>query len=175
MTAKKITNRSFFTCSAEELAPKLLGKNVCHKESDGFVIKCRIRVTEAYPTDDVVNDAVRAAKAGKKTSQLSEGGRVYVKSTRGSCRFDIIAGQQGDSESVLIRGLDSYAEGPFIASDALNITPILDGTDLLSSDSDIWIEEDGTTVEMNPPTTRIGLSESQERLLRFSAKSFTFE
>ncbi|MFR1423294.1 MAG: hypothetical protein ACLSSX_08565, partial [Dysosmobacter sp.] len=51
----------------------------------------------------------------------------------------------------------------------------LDGTDLLSSDSDIWIEEDGTTVEMNPPTTRIGLSESQERLLRFSAKSFTFE
>lgn len=98
-----------------------------------------------------------------------------MKSARGSCRFDIIAGQQGDSESVLIRGLDSYAEGPFIASDALNITHILDGTDLLSSDSDIWIEEDGTTVEMNPPTTRIGLSESQERLLRFSAKSFTFE
>lgn len=47
MTAKKITNRSFFTCSAEELAPKLLGKILCHKESDGFVIKCRIRVTEA--------------------------------------------------------------------------------------------------------------------------------
>lgn len=41
MTAKKITNRSFFTCSAEELAPKLLGKILCHKESDGFVIKCR--------------------------------------------------------------------------------------------------------------------------------------
>ena len=33
MTAKKITNRSFFTCSAEELAPKLLGKILCHKES----------------------------------------------------------------------------------------------------------------------------------------------
>ena len=49
-----------------------------------------------------------------------------MKSTRGSCRFDIVAGQQGDSESVLIRGLDSYAEGPFIASDALNITPSLD-------------------------------------------------
>ena len=175
MNAKRITDRSFFTCKAEELAPKLLGKILCHKDHDGFVIKCRIRVTEAYPTDDIVNDAVRAAISGKKTSQLGEGGRIYVKSSRGSCRFDIVAGQQNDRESVLIRGLDAYAEGPFIASDALNITPMLDGIDLLSLESDVWLEDDGTTVKMNPPTVRVGLSESQDRLLRFSAKSFTFK
>jgi len=67
------------------------------------------------------------------------------------------------------------ADGRRCPLDNRTVKFILDGTDLLSSDSDIWIEEDGTTVEMNPPTTRIGLSESQERLLRFSAKSFTFE
>lgn len=175
MSAKRITDRSFFTCSAEELAPKLLGKILCHKDNDGFVIRCRICVTEAYPNADVVNDAARAAKSGKTTTQLSEGGHIYVKSSRGSCRFDIVAGQKNDGESVLIRGLDSYAEGPFNASEALNITPTLDGADLLSSDSDIWLEDDGTIAEINPPTARVGLSESQDKLLRFSARAFVFQ
>ncbi len=174
MSTKRITNRDFFTCSAEELASKLLGKILCHKENDGFVIRCRIRVTEAYPTDDPVNDAVRADKSGKTTTQFGEGGRLYVKSSRGSCRFDIVAGHDNDRESVLIRGFDSYPEGPFNASEALNITTALDGIDLLSSESGIWLEDDGTIVEANAPTVRVGLSESQDKLLRFSAKSFTF-
>ena len=72
MNVKRITDRSFFTCPAEELAPKLLGKVLCRKAEDGFVIRGRINVTEAYPTDDKVNDAARAAKSGKVNTQMQE-------------------------------------------------------------------------------------------------------
>ena len=44
MNAKRITDRNFFTCPAEELAPKLLGKVLCRKAEDGFVIRGRINV-----------------------------------------------------------------------------------------------------------------------------------
>ena len=44
MTAKKITDRSFFTCSAEELAPKLLGKILSQKQPYVIEIKGLIRV-----------------------------------------------------------------------------------------------------------------------------------
>lgn len=178
MNAKRITDRSFFTCPAEELAPKLLGKVLCRKAEDGFVIRGRINVTEAYPTADKVNDAARAAKSGKVNTQMQEGGVIYVKNSRGSFRFDIVAGHAGDGESVLIRGLDAYTEGPFIAADAMSIDSGLDGTDLLSSESLIWVEDDGVSVELNEPRPRVlgekAPSESAERLLRFTVKAFTF-
>ena len=75
---------------------------------------------------------------------------------------------------MLIRGVDAYPEGPFYASWALNITLDLDGADLTSKESEIWLEDDGTIAEINPPTERVGLSESKDKLLRFSVKSFIF-
>lgn len=174
MKSKRITDRAFFTCSAEELAPKLLGKIICKKENDGFIIRCRINVTEAYPGDDPVNDAVRAARNGKETAQLKEGGIVYVKSTRGGFRFDIVAGEAGNGESVLIRGVDPYAEGPFIAAAALNIDETFDGVDLVSPDAPIWLEDDGAAAKSASPTQRVlgekAPTESLEKRLRFAAK-----
>ena len=179
MKARRITNRGFFTRPAEELATGLIGKVICRKVEDGFVIRCRISVTEASPTNDEVNVAARAARSGRTNTQMQEGGVVYVKRSRGSCRFDIVAGHAGDGESVLIRGLDAYGEGPFIAADALSIDSSLDGADLLSSESLIWLEDDGVTVELNEACPRVlgekAPLESSGKLLKYTVKSFIFD
>ena len=47
MNAKRITDRSFFTCPAEELAPKLLGKILC-RPVENRVIRFRLTEVEAY-------------------------------------------------------------------------------------------------------------------------------
>ena len=179
MKTKRILDRAFFTCSAEELAPKLLGKILCRKDSDGCIIKNRICVTEAYPTDDAVNDAVRAARVGKTTAQTRVGGTIYVKEMRGGCRFDIVAGNVGDGESVLIRGIDPYPEGPLIAADALLVDTSLDGADLLADESSIWLEDDGVKVQWNVPTQRrLGDKapiDSVEKQLRFTIKEIVMD
>ena len=60
MGTKRITDRDFFMCAADELAKKLIGKVLCHqigKGDDKFVIKTRITATEAYLKDDSCLDA----------------------------------------------------------------------------------------------------------------------
>ncbi len=175
---KRITDREFFERKAEEVAQDLLGKIICRKEDDGFVIKCRITVTEAYPTNDSVNDNERAKKNGKSTVQSLNGGVLYVKKHRDGYRFDIVAGKEGDSESVLIRGLDAYDEGPMISAYALNINCDLNGIDLTSVDSIVWIEDDNSTVIPNEPTKRVlgekANIESVNKLLRYSIKEIKY-
>ena len=60
----------------------------------------------------------------------------------------------------------------------MSIDSGLDGADLLSSESLIWLEDDGVSVELNEPRPRVlgekAPSESAERLLRFTVKAFTF-
>lgn len=172
----KITDRKFFTCSAEELAPKLLGKIICHRVGKGtpneFVIKTRIKVTEAYLSDDVVLDDNRSKKA---TSQNKMGGCLYYnyKKPDGRKRMDIVAGVEGISESVLIAETDLY-EGPQTTLWALDISnPEIDGLDMLSTDSPIWIEDDGTVVIDIKTEPRKNVPDP--RPLRFVAKSFIFK
>lgn len=177
MQGKRIRSRSFFTCPAEELAVKLLGKVICRRNPNGFVLRCRINVTEAYCEDDPVNDAVRAAKSGKTTAQTKEGGHLYVKPFLGRFRFDIVAGEAGVGESVLIRGVDPYQEGPIIAASALNINKELDGMDLLDQDSDIWLEEDNAKIIPARPSKRklgkMAPQEARDRLRRFEIREIT--
>lgn len=181
MESKRITSRDFFMQPAEELAPALLGKILCHRVSDergNFVIRSRISVTEAYCENDPVNDAVRAEKKEGKTSQHKIGGHLYVKSQRGRCRFDIVANKENIGEGVLIRGLDAYNEGPFIAADVLDIKSDLDGVDLLDPKGEIWLECDSATIITGEPTCRVlgekAPESSKEMLLRFTIKEIKF-
>ena len=174
--AKKIDNRDFFTRDAVSVAQDLLGKIICH-EKDGFVIRGRIKATEAYRKNDDVTDANRETK---KTAQFLTGGHLYFynKKGEGRQRIDIVANNKDVAESVLIRWIDSYCEGPQIAVWALDIDPEDNGIDLLDKDSKIWIEDDGIAVVMNDPQPRKGLSENAEtkkELLYFSAKEFIFK
>ena len=165
---KKIIERSFFTRSAEELAKNLLGKVFCHKMNDGFVIKGRIMVTEAYPKDDPVCDANRAGKNTKNT-QLNLGGSIHIGYSYGYPRVDVVANDEGIGEGVLIRKIDPYDDQISATIDALYINKEDDGADLLESD-DFWIEEDNVRIIMNEPKPRVGVK-NDTSLLNFSVKS----
>jgi len=171
MLAKKINDYAFFLQSAEELAPKLLGKIICRKLDDDFIVRCRINVTEAYCQGELFTDATRAEKQGKKNAQHKKGGHLFVKSIRGGFRFDIVANEEGIGEGVLIRGIDPYKEGPMIAADALNIDLDFDSINLLES-KEIWLEDDGAIAILCKPTTRVGIDSDKE--LRFFIKEIKF-
>ena len=164
-------DRHHFTEPAEALAPWLLGKIICRELSDGFIVRCRINVTEAYIQGEPFNDAVRAEKSGEKTTQHKEGGHLYVKPARGEHRFDIVANIGGVGEGVLIRSVDPYKEGPFRAAWALDISSELDGADLLTSNK-VWLEYDDAVITPNEPTTRVNLDSSKK--LRFSISEIKF-
>lgn len=173
--SKMIRDRSFFTRPAEELAKDLIGKLICYRDIDEkgrvFAIKERICVTEAYrPIDDVTDANV----SGKSKSQLLEGGHLHYYSGR----LDIVAGQSGEAESVLLRGLDGYASQVGTTVDAIGIRKEdeIDGLDLLDENGIIWLEDDGTVATLKAPAKRKGIEKSKyaDALLQFSAKSFTF-
>lgn len=173
MESKRITSRDFFTCDAVELAKKLIGKVICHQDGTGeerFVIKARITATEAYHKDDSCLDDNRAKKA---TSQRLAGGHIHFHNAgRGRRRIDIVANKEGVSESVLIAGVDMY-DGPSKTLWALDIDdPKYDGLDLIDPEATIWIEDDGTMVELNEATQRRNIEDSTP--LRFTAKMFKF-
>ena len=176
--------RELFTKPAEELAQWLLGKIICHRihyENGDFIVCGRISVTEAYRAKDNVTDATR--KADKINSQKKIGGYLYVTevSRTGGYRFDIVANQEGIGEGVLIRGIDSYEEGPCIAAWALDVDQKLDGVDLLApaKENGIWIRSDGVEIIQNEPTPRVTLGknaskEAREAPLRFTIKEIRF-
>lgn len=174
--------RELFTKSAEELAQWLLGKIICHRkhyEDGDFTVCGRISTTEAYCKNEDVTDATR--ENGKTISQHKSGGHLYVKKenrVKDGYRFDIVANEEGIGEGVLIRGIDSYKEGPCYAAWALDIDEHLDGIDLLNSD-EIWIKSDGAEIIQNEPTPRENLGEnvseeSRNALLRFTIKEIKF-
>ena len=109
MTSKRITDRSFFLKSSEELAQALIGKILCHEVGEGdekFVIKVRIKATEAYRSTDKCLDENRSKKP---TSQSLSGGHLhYHNAAEGRKRIDIVAGKEGIPESVLIAETDLY-------------------------------------------------------------------
>lgn len=78
--SKRITEREFFTKSAEVVAQRLIGKILCHKTVDEkgkpFIIKCRISVTEAYREIDSFTDNNRETSP---TAQILSGGHNYRK------------------------------------------------------------------------------------------------
>ncbi|OUN99031.1 hypothetical protein B5F98_03095 [Pseudoflavonifractor sp. An44] len=174
----KEKDRDFFKCPAEELAQKLIGKNLCHvvdkdnKDEGPFVIKARIRIAEAYPEKDKFTDGNREKN---KTSQALEGGHLHLhtKCCEGRKRLDVVANKVDVSEGVLICGLDPYEDGPQRVVWAMEILDSADGMDMLKDDAEIWIEDDGTQAELKEPTKRKNIPD--DKPLRFEAKRFIFK
>lgn len=106
MNAKRITDRSFFTCPAEELAPKLLGKILC-RPVENRVIRFRLTEVEAYCADDTACHSNKYKTGNGVITQHMVGGTLYVhyknNEYHGSS-FDIVANTAKKAESVLIRG-----------------------------------------------------------------------
>ncbi len=168
MDKKRKLERTFYQMHADMLAPALLGKILCRKIGD-TILRVRITETECYMGE--TDTACHAARGKtKRTQTLYEtGGTIYVYLCYGIHEMlNIVAGDVGYPEAVLIRGIDTIF-GPGRVTKALEITRALNGGDLCSS-QELWIEEDGymPTYHMAP---RVGIAyaaqEDQDRLWRF--------
>lgn len=158
----RITNPSFFTVSADKLAPKLLGK-ILVRNIKGQLIKVKIAETEAYIGK--IDRACHAHKENKsfwKAAALNNrGGCAYIYLIYGMyyC-FNISSSVAGDPQGVLIRAAEPleshtipvssyqderkkihyYTNGPGKLCRALNIDINLNHTDLTTSDL-IYLED----------------------------------
>lgn len=159
---------------ATELAPLLLGKLLCRK-LNGNTVKLRITETESYYGE---NDTACHASHGKteRTKVLYEhGGIAYIYLCYGiHSLFNIVSGNEGFPEAVLIRGVEGY-NGPGKLTRALSIDRSLNGINLMESD-ELWVEDDGYVTEYTE-TPRIGIDyatlEYRNKLWRFVAKTKT--
>jgi DNA-3-methyladenine glycosylase len=133
--ARKLS-RAFYSRPAIELAPDLLGKVLVHDTPLG-VLRARIVETEAYigPHDL----AAHSSKGRTKRTEVMFGpaGHAYVYFIYGMYEmFNIVAGEVGDGQAVLIRaaepldGWEADLSGPGKLARAMRITRADNARDL---------------------------------------------
>lgn len=184
MKTKRITERSFFTKPAEELAPLLLGKILCRSVGNR-VIRFRLIEVEAYCADDTACHSNKYKTGNGVITQHMIGGTLYVhyrnNKYQGSS-FDIVANIAEKAESVLIRGginidnpTERYNSRPRLLGEALYIDyNRLNRADIISSD-EIWLEDDDFQVEGKiSEHVRIGLKSAKDISLEDKNKSLRF-
>jgi DNA-3-methyladenine glycosylase len=176
---------SFFARGAVSIARDLLGR-VLVSEVGGARCAVRIVETEAYTGPrDPASHAADWHRSPRNEVMYGPAGRAYVYFTYGMhwC-FNVVSGRAGYPSAVLVRagepleGLDVMrsrrggvtdrllAAGPARLAEALGITRDLNGHTL--RETPLWLAP-GRPV---PParrrrSTRIGITQARERLLRF--------
>ena len=162
----------FYAQDVLTAAPALLGKILCHRLTDGTVLRGRINETEAYCANDTACHAHRG-KTPRNAVMFEPGGFSYVYLCYGVHElFNVVVGDEDDPQAVLIRGVEG-AIGPGRATKALQITRAHNQLDLRSSDI-LWIEDDGFVPSEVLTSPRIGIGsasvEDQARLWRWYYK-----
>ena len=149
-----------------EVAHDLVGKVLVHQG-----LRLRISETEAYCGE--ADTACHAHKGRTKRTEVMymDAGTVYVYLCYGiHWLLNIVTGDVDDPQAVLIRACVE-AEGPGKLTKHLGITGELNRKSVLSSD--LWIEDDGSTCDVETDK-RVGIGyasqEDQNRLWRFKMK-----
>lgn len=139
---KRIDDPAFFSKTALELAPLLLGKTLCTNRG-GTVRRLRITETECYMgTGDLACHASKG-RTPRTDVLFGRGGIAYVYLIYGiHDLFNVVCGAEGSPEAVLIRCCEGYA-GPARLTKFLGIDRSLNRADLLTSE-EIWLEGDDT-------------------------------
>lgn len=176
-----LLGRAFYQRSTEEVAAALLGKVLVRESAEGRVA-VRLTEVEAYlgPTDPSCH-TFGGRRTPRVESMWGEAGRAYVYLIYGmhSC-LNIVTVGDGAGEAVLLRGglivsgLElikkrrggkvpdrDLVNGPGKLCQALAIDRSADGCDFTSTESGLWIEDDGFVapaerVEKRP---RVGLGD----------------
>ena len=167
---------------------RILGKNRKQLRLAGIIVE-----TEAYGcSDDPASHAYMGATARNK-AMFGDVGRAYVYFTYGNhfCLNISARTSNVDAGAVLIRGIEpiegielmrqlrpvddvlSLTSGPGKLTQALNITSALNGTDMTSSDSELYIEY-GRRPKNIITTPRIGITRAVDKEWRFVNPSSFF-
>lgn len=172
----KPISRRLFRNSTLEIAPQLLGVNLCRRLEDGTILTGRIVEAEAYTQDD---PACHAFKGITPRSKIMFGppGFAYVYFIYGMYHcLNVVTEAQGIAGAVLIRALEfEGANGPGKLCRQWQIDKSMNGLDLLDFESPLWLSKGSLksdeTIEITP---RIGISVATDRLWRFSIRGNKF-
>lgn len=155
----------FYSRPARQVAQDLLGK-VLVRQLGGRFISGRIVETEAYCDADEPDMACHGDRAnnGRPTPRTAvmfgPAGHAYVYFTYGMhWMFNIVTGQEGQANAVLVRALEpvsgerlmaghrhgrprrEWTNGPAKLAQALAIDKKLNGANLCQADGVIWLED----------------------------------
>jgi len=131
-------NREFYCRDVLLVAPELIGKKLARKNI-GQINYYPIIEVEAYHGEEDKASHARFGKTSRNSIMFATGGLIYVYLIYGMYwMLNIVTGEKGSAQAVLIRGLGDL-EGPGKITKALGIDKSFYGEDLVNSDR-IWIE-----------------------------------
>jgi DNA-3-methyladenine glycosylase len=183
--------RSELPVDTVELARYLIGKLVVRVTPDG-ILSGRIVETEAYPVGDAAGHAYRGETPRNRSLFLSRGHAYVYLAYGASYLLNVSSEVAGVGAGVLLRALEplegidvmrrnrlvetvrDLARGPGRLAAALAIDRRMDGMDLCDAGA-LYIARGPQTAAGDIGTsTRIGLSQETDRLLRFYARGSDF-
>ena len=177
----KVINKNFYKDNTIETAKNLLGMILCRRLGNRKIFRGKIVETEAYTQEEPSCHAYRGLT--KRNSPMFElGGISYVYFTYGMhyC-LNIVTERKGYGAAVLIRALEPLSDycpntnGPAKLCKALNIDKNLNGINICSNKSPLWIEYGEKPNNENIMiTTRIGIKQAAELKWRFYIKDSKF-
>jgi DNA-3-methyladenine glycosylase len=185
-------NSSFYQRPTEVVAKDLLGKKLVrtirnnNNNNMQFRLAGIIVETEAYGYSDDLASHAYVGPTGRNKIMFGDVGKAYVYFTYGNhfCLNVSARRSKVEAGAILIRGIEpvegielmrqfrpvddifSLTSGPGKLTQALNITSLLNGTDMTNSESEIYIEF-GKRPKRIVTTPRIGITRAMNKEWRF--------
>jgi DNA-3-methyladenine glycosylase len=153
-------SREFYVRDVLDVAPELIGKDLVIRSQDGTYRRFRVTDVEAYR--GIEDKACHACKGRTPRTEIMfhEGGRLYVYLVYGMYwMLNVVTGQEGIPQAVLIRGVENYS-GPGKITKLFGIDRTFYGEDLNISKR-IWFEDAGVFPEIKTGP-RIGIDYAGE-------------
>ena len=189
-------NSSFYQRPTEVVAKDLVGKKlvrIIRNNKKQFRLAGIIVETEAYGYSDDLASHAYVGPTGRNKIMFGDVGKAYVYFTYGNhfCLNVSARRSKVEAGAILIRGIEpvegielmrqfrpvddiySLTSGPGKLTQALNITSLLNGTDMTNSESEIYIEF-GKRPKRIVTTPRIGITRALDKEWRFVDPSSPF-
>lgn len=165
-----VLKKSFYLKDTLDVARELLGCVLCRRINDE-ILRGVIVETEAYTQDDPACHAYKGITERSKV-MFEDGGISYVYFIYGMhfC-FNAVTEKKNHGCAVLIRALEPLdkslkTNGPSRLCKAFSITKDLNGVNITTNKSDIWIEK-GFKPDNITSAKRIGIKEGADYMRRF--------
>ncbi len=179
--------RDFYARDTEEVAKDLLG-TIFVKEINNTILKGRIVETEAYYGQNDPASHASNGKTNRNKIMYGEPGKLYVYLCYGMYNLmNVVTEENNEPGAVLIRGIEplegmeimksnrgrqeNLTNGPGRLTEAFGIDRDHNGVDLVNSK--IYIEKSDEDIDIGR-SSRIGINEGDELLLRFYLKDNPF-
>jgi DNA-3-methyladenine glycosylase len=185
----KIITRDFYQREPSLVAQELLGKYLVRKIDDNLFIG-KILETEAYLGKDDSAAHGFKGQTQRNTVLFGEAGIAYIYSIHRYHCFNIVTETTGMPSGVLVRAIKpiegiemmkhlrgvemgkGFTNGPGKVCQAFDITRKLNGVDVTSSQSALFITEgENVPFDSIEMSERIGISKAKGLLLRYCIKS----